>query len=131
MKQPLMTVLLAAAVLLAPAAQSHHSFVAVYDPDRTVSIEGKIVQFLYRNPHSVLHVLVPDGAGGETRYAIEWQSATQLGASGISSQTIRAGDPVMLSGHPGRVEAEHRILLLKIERTTDGFNWDNAGGGLN
>ena len=131
MKQPLLTALLAVAVFVAPAAESHHSFAAVYDAEKTVTIEGKIVQFQYRNPHSVLHVLVPDASGTEMRYAIEWQGATQLGAAGISAQTIHAGDPVTLTGHPGRIEAEHRILLLSLERTSDGFKWNNGGGGLN
>lgn len=132
MKRMLLPLLLVTAVLAAAPAQSHHSFAAVYDADRTVTIEGKIVQFLYRNPHSVLHVLAKDASGNEQRYAVEWQGATQLGAMGISAQTVKAGDPVVLSGYPGRVESEHRILLLKIERTTDHFGWTNRdGGGLN
>ena len=71
-----------------PAA-AHHSFAAVYQADQTIEIEGKVVQFLFRNPHSVLHVLVPDGSGGTTRWAIEWQGASQLGARGVSAETDR------------------------------------------
>lgn len=120
--------LLALASLLAVRAFAHHSFAAVYDAEASISIEGKVVQFLYRNPHSVLHVLAKDESGVEKRWAVEWQGATQLGAAGISSQTIRAGDPVIVTGHPGRVAAENRILMLEITRTTDGFGWKNAGG---
>lgn len=124
-------VLFVVATLTAMRAFSHHSFAAVYQADKSVSIEGKVVQFLYRNPHSVLHVLAPDASGVEKRWAIEWQGATQLGASGISSQTIRVGDPVIVTGHPGRIDAENRILMLEIKRTTDGFGWKNGGGGPN
>lgn len=123
--------LVASAALAAVPALSHHSFAAVYDADKQVTVEGKVVQFLYRNPHSVLHVLAPDASGKEKRFAIEWQGATQLGAAGISSQTIRAGDPVIVTGHPGRIDAENRILMLEIKRTTDGFGWQNGGGSLN
>jgi hypothetical protein len=122
---------LLAASLAAVPALSHHSFAAVYDAEKQVTVEGKIVQFLYRNPHSVLHVLAPDAKGVEKRWAVEWQGATQLGAAGISSQTIRAGDPVIVTGHPGRIDAENRILMLEIKRTTDGFGWQNGGGSLN
>ena len=37
---------------------AHHSFSATYDTSKTVNIEGKVVQFLLRNPHSFLHVAV-------------------------------------------------------------------------
>jgi hypothetical protein len=109
-------------------AGAHHSFAAVYRADETMQIEGKVVQFLFRNPHSVLHVLVPDESGGSTRWAVEWQGATQLGAGGMSAQALRPGDPVIVTGNPGRVEAEHRMLLVTIERTTDGFGWGTQPG---
>jgi hypothetical protein len=116
------------AVLLAIPAAAHHSFAAVYKAEETISIEGKVVQFLIRNPHSVLHVVVDDESGGTTRYAIEWQGASQLGAGGMSAQTLRPGDPVVVTGNPGRVEAEHRMLLVTITRTTDGFGWGSRPG---
>lgn len=119
---------LAISALLAVPAVAHHSFAAVYKSDETISIEGKVAQFLFRNPHSVLHVIVEDESGGTTRYAIEWQGATQLGASGMSAQTLRPGDPVVVTGNPGRVEAEHRMLLVTITRTTDGFGWGTRPG---
>jgi hypothetical protein len=122
----LFAVLLGISPLL--SAKAHHSFAAVYNASETMQIEGKVVQFLYRNPHSVLHVVVPDESGGSTRWAIEWQGATQLGANGMSAQTLRPGDPVVVSGNPGRVEAEHRMLLVTIRRTTDGFGWGTRPG---
>lgn len=121
-------VLLATASLAAGPALSHHSFAAVYDADKEVTIEGKVVQFQYRNPHSVVHVLVKDSSGAEKRYAVEWQAATQLGAAGISAATVHPGDPVVVIGHPGRVAAENRLLMLELKRTSDDFSWNNRGG---
>jgi hypothetical protein len=116
------------AMLIALPAPAHHSFAAVYKSGESVTIEGKVVQFLYRNPHSVLHVVTENEDGSTTRWAIEWQGATQLGASGISTQTLRPGDPVVVTGTPGRIEEEHRMLLVTITRTTDGFGWGNRAG---
>jgi hypothetical protein len=127
MRLPLLAGAFTATLLLAAAAHAHHSFAAVYDADTEVTIAGKVVQFQYRNPHSVLHVLAPDASGAEKRYAIEWQGATQLGAAGISAQTVHAGDPVVVTGHPGRIAAENRILMLEIKRTSDDFAWQNRG----
>jgi len=123
MKRSTFLIALSFAVLTALPVAAHHSFAAVYQPEQKIQIEGKVVQFLFRNPHSVLHVLAPDESGTMIRWAIEWQGATQLGASGVSGQTIRPGDPVIVTGNPGRVEAEHRMLLVTIKRTTDGFGW--------
>jgi len=122
-----LTVLLLTTLFVLPAS-GHHSFAAVYKADETMEIEGKVVQFLFRNPHSVLHVLVSDESGATTRWAVEWQGATQLGAGGMSAQTLRPGDPVIVRGNPGRVEAEHRMLLVTIKRTTDGFGWGTRQG---
>lgn len=115
-----------AAVALPVAA--HHSFAAVYQSDQRIEVEGKVVQFLFRNPHSVLHVLAPDESGAMIRWAVEWQGATQLGANGVSGETLRPGDPVVVTGMPGRIEAEHRMLLVTIKRTTDGFGWGGRAG---
>ncbi len=114
--------------LAALPAVAHHSFAAVYQANETIQIEGKVVQFLYRNPHSVLHVLAEGEAGATTRWAVEWQGATQLGAGGVNAQTLKPGDPVVVTGSPGRVEAEHRMLLRTITRTTDGFGWGTRAG---
>jgi hypothetical protein len=116
------------AALSAVPAAAHHSFAAVYQAEETVQIEGKVAQFQFRNPHSVLHVLVPDDSGGMTRWAVEWQGATQLGARGVTGATLRPGDPVIVTGNPGRVAEEHRMLLRTIKRTTDGFGWGTRPG---
>ena len=39
---------------------AHHSFTATYDENKTVKIEGELVQFMFRNPHAFVHVLAPD-----------------------------------------------------------------------
>jgi hypothetical protein len=128
MKRLIIFLGIAVAMVFAIPTFAHHSFAAVYKSGESVTIEGKVVQFLFRNPHSVLHVVTEDEDGNTTRWAIEWQGASQLGASGISTQTLRPGDPVIVTGTPGRIEAEHRMLLVRLQRTTDGLNWGNRAG---
>jgi Family of unknown function (DUF6152) len=61
------------ACLFACAAQlyAHHSFTATYHEDQTVKIEGKLIQFQFRNPHSFVQVLDEKGiccpSSGEVR----------------------------------------------------------------
>lgn len=123
-----MRLALMVALLSSLHAQAHHSFTAVYHQDETVIVEGMVVQFLFRNPHSILHVLAPDETGTNVRWAVEWQGAGQLGAGGVTADALRPGDPVVISGNPARDPAEHRIRMITIERTTDGFGWGTNPG---
>ena len=36
-------------------AYAHHSFASTYDETKKITVEGKLVQFLWRNPHSFVH----------------------------------------------------------------------------
>jgi hypothetical protein len=118
----------AALMLSSVAAYAHHSFAATYDQSKTVTIEGKVAQFLIRSPHSFLHVLAKDENGVMQRWAIEWQGAAQLVDAGITKDTLKAGDPVIVTGNPGRAAEDHRIRMVTIKRTTDGFGWGNRQG---
>jgi len=128
MKTKLMSLTLIAALLPVLTTQAHHSFTAVYHQNDSITIEGTVVQFLFRNPHSILHVVAPDNSGTDVRWAIEWQGAGQLGAGGVTADALRPGDPVIVTGNPGRDPAEHRIRMVTIERTTDGFGWGTNAG---
>src|SRR5213080_1863237 len=79
MKRRLLVLLIVAAFVTGAQAYAHHSFAATYFEDKTVKIEGKLVQFLFRNPHSFVHVEAPDESGVMQRWAVEWGGAGQLG----------------------------------------------------
>lgn len=104
-------------------AWSHHSFPATYVEGETATVEGELAAFMFRNPHSFVHVNVKDGAGGTVRYAIEWGAAAALGRQGIDRATLKPGDFVIITGLPGRNAEDHRLLLRTIERPADGFRW--------
>lgn len=117
----------AAMLIAATAAYAHHSYAATYDVNREVTLTGNIVQFVYRNPHSFVHVTTK-GENGETeRWAVEWSGTTQLGNSGVTKETLKVGDAVVIQARPSRVQGEYRALMLKLKRTTDGFTWGSPG----
>ena len=85
MKKLLFAGLGAAMVLGASApAMAHHSFAATYFEDKTETIEGDLVQFLFRNPHSFVHVEGKDAQGNAVRYAVEWGAGLQLNRQGVT-----------------------------------------------
>jgi hypothetical protein len=123
--------LLPAALLCAMAgtvAQAHHSFTATYFEDRTITIDGKLLQFLFRNPHSFVHVEAPDEKGEMHRWAVEWGGAGQLANQGVTNQTLRVGDVVSITGNPGRDPNDHRLRMQYLRRNSDGFDWGRKPG---
>ena len=124
----LLVVLTAAIMAGGMVARAHHSFASTYDETKTVKVEGKLVQFLFRNPHPFVHVLAPDENGQTQRWAIEWGGTGQLGAQGVTRETLRPGDVVVITGNPGRNPADHRVRMVTLRRTSDGFGWGGKPG---
>ena len=126
MKRYLVVLLVAAASLAGAQAYAHHSFAATYLEDRMVTIEGDLVQFLFRNPHSWVHVNVKEKDGTVVRYAVEWSGAQELGGQGVNRETLKIGDRLIISGNPGRNKRDHLLRMTSLHRPKDGFGWANA-----
>ena len=122
---PRITLLLA---LTAAPAFAHHSFAATYFEDKKMTVEGNLVQFLFRNPHSFVQVEAPDDSGKMVRWAVEWAGGGQLGQQGVTRETLKPGDHVIIVGNPGRNPEDHRLRMVNITRPSDGFKW---GGTFN
>jgi hypothetical protein len=119
---------LAGAILFGMTAYAHHSFNAVYDVSREVTIEGKLVQFLFRNPHSWVHVEVMAPSGEMQRWAVEWGGSGQLAGQGVTRTTLKVGDNVVISGDPSRTAGDYKLKMNSLRRTSDGFGWGQRAG---
>ena len=82
---------------------AHHSFAATYFEDKVETIEGNLVQFLYRNPHSFVHVMAPDDTGAMQRWAVEWGAGRQLGQQGVRGTAFKPGDHVIIKATPAAI----------------------------
>ena len=105
---------------------AHHSFAATYYIDKNQTIEGNIVEFLYRNPHSYIKVEAPDEKGQTQTWAIEWGGGAQLAQEHVSRDTLKPGDHVIISGNPARDAASHRLRIQSINRPSDGWKWSGV-----
>jgi hypothetical protein len=117
---PLLVVLVAASGTL---VSGHHSFAAHYFEEQSVTVEGKLVDFEYRSPHAWVHMSVTDDRGAAQRYSAEWANPNRLSRDGITKDTLKAGDHVIVTGSPGRNAGENKIHLKQIERPADGWKW--------
>jgi hypothetical protein len=116
-----------AAAATAPAS-AHHSYGATYDVSREVKLEGTLVQFVLRNPHSFVHIQAPDDKGVMQRWAVEWAGTAQLNNQGIQRESLRVGDSIVIVGRPSRVPGEFRALMVTLRRPLDGFAWGTRAG---
>src|SRR5579883_3210958 len=123
--------LAAAGVLVSGVgAYAHHSFAGTYLEDAPpVTIEGTLKEFLLRNPHSFVQVedaKLKDDKGNPVRWSIEWGAAGQLGQKGITRDTLKVGDHVIVNGNPGRTPEDHRLRMVNITRHSDGVHWGGS-----
>ena len=118
---------LSAALLSGLSASAHHSFTATYDESKTVQIEGELVQFMFRNPHAWVHVMAPDDKGEMQRWGVEWGGAGALTGQGVTRDSLKPGDHVVITGNPGRNPVDHRIRMRSLLRPSDGFGWGFEG----
>ena len=119
---------LAGACLFGVTASAHHSQQAQYDTTKQVKIEGTLVQFQYRNPHTFVHVEAPDENGVVQRWSIEWGGAGQLTGQGVTRTTLKYGDVVTITANPSRTPNDHKLHMLTLKRASDGFGWGTRAG---
>jgi len=120
--------LVAAAIVAGSAAYAHHSYGATYDVKKEVKLEGKLLQFVYRNPHAYVHMQAKDANGVEQRWAVEWAGTAQLSNAGVNKESLKVGDEIVVTARPSRVPGEFRVLMVNLRRPLDGFSWGSRGG---
>lgn len=128
MKTRLFVLVIACTFVFAATAISHHSFARSYIFDQSRTIEGTIVDFTIRNPHSFVTVEVQDAAGNTQRWGIEWAGVTALKDAGVNQATLKAGDRVAIKGNASRDPAERKLLMQRIERSGSELIWEGMVG---
>lgn len=117
-----------AVVMFVAPGRAHHSFGAVYLESDTIEVDGDIVEFQYKNPHSWVHVKGTERNSNEERiYSGEWVSTSQLENEGITKTTLKPGDKVRMWGSPSKNPSDYRMHLKRLERS-DGFQWRGRQG---
>jgi hypothetical protein len=90
-----------AALATTGTALAHHSF-AMFDPAKVVTLQGRVKEFRWVNPHVSLFVDVA-GPGGEAGlWSVELTSPGNLTRLGWSRQSLKAGDRVAVEVNPLR-----------------------------
>ena len=122
----LLSFVAAVAVVSMVSVSAHHSFAATYNEEVTQKVEGNLVEFMFRNPHSFVQLDAPDEKGAMQRWVVEWAGGQALNNTGVNRDTLRPGDHVIVMGKPGRNAEDRRLRLVSMERPKDGWKWSGT-----
>ena len=89
-----------AALALAGPCVAHHSF-AMFDQDRTITLEGTVRQFQWTNPHCFIQLFVPSETGF-VEWSLEMNSPGASIREGWKPRSLKAGDVVTVVINPVR-----------------------------
>lgn len=76
---------------------AHHVVGAKFDPDKTMSLRGSVSKVDWLNPHVHLFIEVENG-GATQSWAVELESTIDLRRSGWTSNTVKPGDILTITG---------------------------------
>jgi hypothetical protein len=128
MKSRLAILMIAAVLASGAVTLAHHSFAGSYIEHQVMKIEGKIVEFNIRNPHSFILLEVQEN-GKPIRWGGEWGGVTQLSQGGVTRYTLEVGDYLIIEGAPPRDSLDKKLLVRKVWRpaTDKKPAWEWAG----
>jgi hypothetical protein len=117
----------ALAIILPAAAHAHHSLAGVYDSSKEVTIEGAVSEFQFINPHPFLIVAVKTSDGVSRQWKLEMDNRFELIDIGMTNQTLKPGDKVVVTGSLIRPPQSQGLYIRKLERPADGFQYEQIG----
>ena len=128
LKAPLVMIA-ATASLTGAAAFAHHSF-AMFDRNKVVTLTGTVAEFRWVNPHASLFVRVDKSDDGDTFWAIEMTSPSNLKRRGWTRSTLKQGDRISVEINPlrdGRHSGGFRSATMLDTGKVLGGSLFNAG----
>jgi hypothetical protein len=117
---------LAVAMSAIPAI-AHHSF-AMFDAEKSMTLDGTVKEFQWTNPHAWIFVMVPNHDGQLEQWAVEMGGPGQIARQGWTAKTLTPGMDVKLTIHPLRDGTNGgQFMALTLPDGTQLGNPDRGG----
>lgn len=120
-----------AALVLASSltAFAHHGSSVSYHLDRTISLDGIVTEWEYKNPHPQIYFDVKDKDGKVAHWATELLPTTVMLRNlnvGWGRDTVKPKDHIILVCNPSKVDGAKACLAREL--TINGKSWPLGGG---
>ena len=94
-------VMLAGVFLISVSALAHHGRALIYDANKETTVKGAVTEFVWSNPHVQIGIEATDAKGTRKQWLLEASSTGILSERGWTRKSIKAGDIVTVTFHPG------------------------------
>jgi hypothetical protein len=116
-----------AALAIAADVRAHHSVAGQFDNDKRVELSGVISKIDWINPHTYIHLDVPDGDGATATWRLESLPTAMLRKAGLTQEMIMGdGATVTVKAILARDGTANLGWLLRIDYP-DGHYYQLAG----
>jgi hypothetical protein len=92
---------LALAIVAVAPLDGHHGPTVKFDPNQSITLEGRVTMLEWTNPHAHIYMVVSEGEG-LTPWYIELESPVDLEASGWRRDALTPGDRITVRGMASR-----------------------------
>ena len=93
---------MAASALLMPApALAHHGRALIYEAKKETTVKASVTEFVWSNPHVQIGIEAVDDKGARRQWLLEASSTGILAERGWSRRSLKVGDTVTVTFHPG------------------------------
>jgi hypothetical protein len=89
-------------LLIAGSAYAHHSFVAEFDSEKPISLNGIVTKVEWTNPHVWIYLNVRDEEGKVTNWGAEMGPPHGLQRNGWRRDTLQIGTEINVDGFLAR-----------------------------
>ena len=99
-------------ILVSRPVLAHHGS-ANFQMDQVSTIKGTVVDYELINPHVQIFLKVEQEGGKVVDWNVEGVSLNMMVRAGFKRDSMKAGDTVSVTGHPGK-NGKPVLLLMKI-----------------
>jgi hypothetical protein len=99
-------------ILVSRPVLAHHGS-AAFEMNQVATIKGTVVDYQLINPHVEINLKVMQQDSKSVEWNVEGVSLNMMVRAGFKPDSMKAGDAVSVTGHPGK-NGKPTMLLLKI-----------------
>jgi hypothetical protein len=89
-------------LLVGAELPAHHAVAGVYDLNKEIVLQGQLLKLNFTNPHSNLHLAVPNPDGTTTEWVLTTASIQVLTRQGVNKTSIKPGEILKITALPAR-----------------------------